>query len=174
MPKVSWVVTSNPFITMRLTKLFTFLFLMVIALTFTSCSEDDDSNSEDVSTFIRFTIDGTDYDFGNIISAESLSLTLNGNNGEGLTDPGDTQISIFLPVEPVEGTFDFQGTFDGDHKLSFSSESLGFDFDFAEDGSITITEISDDFIEGTFTATITSEDDTTINITSGTFKGEMF
>jgi len=109
-----------------------------------------------------------------IISVESLSLALNGNNGEGITNAGDTQISIFLPVTPVVGTFDFEGAFEGNHKLSFSSEPMGFDFEFVESGSVTITEITYDFISGTFTATITSEDDVTITITNGVFKGEIF
>lgn len=150
------------------------LILCLTALTFTSCDSDDSEDGGTQSTYIRFSIANVDYDFKDIISAASLSLTLNGNNGEGITNPGDTQISIFFPVEPVLGSFDVEGAFQGDYRVSFSSESMGFDFDFAESGNITVTEITDDFIIGTFSAMITSEDDTSITITNGTFKGEVF
>lgn len=158
---------------MKTIKLSLLLFLTTASLTFTSCSKDDDNTAQS-STYIRFSIDAADYDFEDIISAESQSLTLNGNNGAGITNAGDTQISLFLPTAPATGTFDFEGAFEGEHKLSFSSESLGFDFDFAESGSIIITEITEEFVSGTFTAVITSETETTITVANGTFRGEMF
>lgn len=161
---------------MKTIKFSLLLFLATASMTFSSCSKDD-AKDETVqsATFIKFSIDGSDYDFKDIISAQSdISMTLNGNNGEGITNAGDIQITVYFPAEPVKGTFDFEGTFGVDHKLSFSSESLGFDFDFAESGSVTITEITDDYISGTFTATITAEDETTITVTNGAFKGEMF
>ncbi|MEP2057493.1 MAG: hypothetical protein ABJJ05_06775 [Maribacter litoralis] len=158
---------------MKTIKFSLLLLLTFSTLTFTSCSKDDDTESES-ATYINFTAEGKTYNFKDIISAESQALTLNGNNGEGITNTGDTQISIFLPVEPETGTFNFEGAFEGEHKLSFSSESLGFDFDFTESGSVTITEITEDYIIGTFTAIITSENDVTITIASGEFKGEIF
>ena len=158
---------------MKIIRFSLLLLLTFSALTFTSCSKDDDNTSESI-TYINFTIEGEAYNFKDIISSESLALTLNGNNGEGITNTGDTQISIFLPVEPETGTFNFEGAFEGEHKLSFSSESLGFDFDFAESGNVTINEITEDYIIGMFTAVITSEDDVTITIASGEFKGEVF
>lgn len=158
---------------MKTVKFNLLLFLAASIMTLTSCSNDDDGPSNS-ATYINFVVEGQEYNFKDIISAESQSLTLNGNNGEGITDPGDTQIGIFLPVDPITGTFDFEGAFEGEHALSFSSESMGFDFDFAESGSITITEITEDFISGTFTAVITSDDDVTITIANGEFKGEVF
>ncbi len=147
------------------------VYLMVFGTFLQSCSSDD-SNDGLSDTYIRFTIDGTAYDFKDIITAESLAITLNGNNGEGLTNVGDTQISIYLPLVIEIGSFDIDpGAFDGDYKVAFSSEPLGFDFDFAEAGNITITSISGDYIEGTFTATITSANDETITLANGTFKG---
>ena len=158
---------------MKTIKTTLFAFLAIATFTLQSCSKDD-SGDDSSATYIRFTIDNTEYDFKDIITAESLSITLNGNNGEGIANPGDTQITIWLPLEPVVGTVEIDNGFGGINKVSFSSESMGFVFDFAESGSITITKISNDFIEGTFTATITSESDTTINITNGKFKAEMF
>ena len=136
-----------------------------------SCSSDDDSGAPTSDTYIRFTIDGADYDFGNIITAESLSITFNGNNGETIQDVGDTRISIYLPLDIIVGNYDIEGgAFDGDYKVSFTSEPMGFDFDFAQSGSINVTSVTEDYVEGTFTATITSESDVTITLTNGEFK----
>jgi len=151
-----------------------YILIAVLALVvslFQSCSSDDDSGTPTSDTYIRFTIDGTDYDFGDIITAESQSITFNGNNGETIQDVGDTQISIWLPLEIVVGDNDIDGgAFGGDYKVSFSSEAMGFDFDFAESGNINVTSVSDDYVEGTFTATITSESDETITLVDGEFK----
>lgn len=136
-----------------------------------SCSSDDDSGAPDSNTYIRFTIEDTDYDFENIITAESLSITFNGNNGATIQDVGDTRISVYLPLDIVVGNYDIVGgAFGGDYKVSFSSEPLGFDFDFAQSGSINVTSVSEDYVEGTFTATITSESDETITLTDGSFR----
>ncbi|MBW8242524.1 hypothetical protein K1F50_06895 [Muricauda oceani] len=136
-----------------------------------SCSSDDDSGAPASDTYIRFTIDGTDYDFGNIITAESLSITFNGNNGETIQDVGDTRISIYLPLDIVVGNHNIEGgAFGGDYKVSFTSEPMGFDFDFAHDGSINVTSVTEDYVEGTFTATIMSESEETITLVDGEFK----
>ncbi|WP_136468735.1 hypothetical protein [Flagellimonas onchidii] len=150
------------------------IFFLTVALIFgsmfQSCSSDD-SDAGVSDTYIRFTIAGTDYDFKDIITAESLSITLNGNNGEGITNVGDTQISLFLPLDIVVGNHTIEGgALDGDYKISFTSESLGFDFDFAESGTINVAAVTADYIEGTFTATITSADDETITLSNGTFR----
>jgi hypothetical protein len=146
------------------------VFALILGLGFQSCSSDDDSSSND-ETYIRFSIDGTDYNFTDILTAESGVITLNGNNGEGFSDPGDTQLALWMPTVLSDGTFDVSNSFEAEYQVSFTSESLAFDFDFAESGTITLTQTSGEFIEGTFTATITNADDTTITITDGEFRG---
>ncbi len=155
---------------MKIIKTTLIAFVAIVGLTLQSCSKDDSGPNDDAETYIRFTIGTTDYDFRDIATAESQSITLNGNNGEGLADTGDTRISIWLPLEPETGSYEVTYEIFATNQVSFSSESLGFDFDFAESGNIIITKVSADFIEGTFTATIVSESDTTINITNGEFK----
>ncbi len=145
--------------------------LLVFSLGFQSCSSDDDSGSQNPETYIRFSIDGTNYDFEDILTAESGVITLNGNNGADLTDPGDTQLAIWLPLTIANGTFDVEDGFNAEYQISFTSEPLSFDFDFAESGSITLTQTTGEFIEGTFTATVTNSDNTTITIQNGEFKG---
>ncbi|WP_179020075.1 hypothetical protein [Winogradskyella forsetii] len=151
---------------------FNLLSLIVICgLTFSSCSSDDDSsNDQNADTYIKFTIDGTNYNFENILTAESNSITFNGNNGAGLTDPGDTQIALWLPSAITNGTFDVEDGFDAEYQVSFSSESLNFDFDFAESGTISVSQSTGEYVIGTFTATVTNDDSSTITIENGEFK----
>ncbi len=144
------------------------LSIAVILFTLLSCSSDD-SNSRSSDTYIKFTINGTNYNFRDIITAESGAITINGNNGT-LTNPGDTQLTLWLPLMLSNGTFDVDDSFENPYQISFDSQALNFDFDFAELGTITITQSTGDYIKGTFTATITNSNDQTINITNGEFK----
>jgi hypothetical protein len=154
-------------------KIFNFksiLLVLSLFMCFTSCSSDDDSGSQNPETYINFTIDGTSYNFTDIITAESGVTTLNGNNGEGITNPGDTQIALWFPLNITNGTFDVEDGFSSEYQVSFSSDALSFDFDFAESGSITFTQTSGEYIMGTFSATVTNDDDTTISIENGEFR----
>lgn len=144
------------------------VFLLVIALAVASCSSDDNNDSE---TFIKFKIDDTSYFFKDIISAETnVSLSFNGNNGPGISNPGDTQIAILIPADFQLGSFEISGDFFANHKIIFSSDPLEFDFDSASNGNINITSTSGDFVIGTFAATVTNNDGTSITITNGEFK----
>lgn len=138
---------------------------------FQSCSEDDSNESGNAETFVRFTIDGTDYELNEVASATSLSLTLTG--ADGVIDSGEfTSLGLFLPLAPVEGTFDVTDFFtDGDHKLTFTSESLDVDFTFADSGSITISSIGEEYIEGSFSGVVTSNSNDQVTISNGSFRG---
>ena len=146
------------------------LSLLVLGLTLQSCSSDDDSgNTTEADTFIRFTIDGTDYEFTDIVSAESAGISLNGGSGELLGLDGDTQMAIFLPLGPEIGTYQLEDGFTPEYAIRFTSNSLNFDFDFAN-GTLTLSENIGDFV-GTFEATVTNADDVTITIENGEFRG---
>lgn len=146
------------------------LVITLFGLTLQSCSSEDELNTENPETFIRFTVNGTDYEFADIITAESNSITLNGNNGEGIANAGDTRLAVWLPLVLEKGTFELENSFSGTYKISFTSESLAFDFEFARIGSITLTQTTGEFIEGTFTATVVNSGGTEILITNGVFK----
>lgn len=145
------------------------LSIAVVLFTLLSCSSDD-SKSSSQETYIRFSINGTNYEFNDIITAESGLITINGNNGAGLTNPGDTQLELWIPTALENGTFAVNDGFDSEYLVSFTSEALNFDFDFAESGSITLTQTTGDYIKGTFTATVTNADNTAITINNGEFK----
>ena len=155
---------------MKILKFNLLALLIIFSVSFTSCSSDDDSGSVDEDTFIRFSIDGTDYNFINIATAESLVITLNGNNGEGFSNVGDTQLSLWIPLGAETGTYDVEDSFEASHQISFTSDPINFSFDFAESGSITLTQTTGEYYEGTFTATITNDDDVSITLENGSFR----
>ncbi|CAM1340136.1 hypothetical protein [Tenacibaculum amylolyticum] len=156
-------------------KVFKTLFIALsFVFVFQSCSSGD-GDTPDSGTYIRFTVNGVDYEFVNIITAESNAITLNGNNGPALTDPGDTGMGIWFPLDIEVGTFEVNSNIlnGSPHKISFTSESLGFDFNFANSGTVTVTSVSGDYFEGTFSGTVTVGDNTA-TITNGSFRGEKF
>ncbi|WGH75101.1 hypothetical protein P8625_13640 [Tenacibaculum tangerinum] len=144
--------------------------VLIVSITLQSCSSNDESDVQNPETYIRFTINDTNYEFKDIITAESTSITLNGNNGEGFSNAGDTQIALWLPLALSNGTFEVEGGFSADYQIAFTSNSLAFDFDFANSGTITVTKSTGEYIEGTFSASITNDDDVTITLTNGAFK----
>ena len=145
--------------------------LVIIGLGMSSCSSDDDSNdAQELETFIRFSINGTNFQYENIATVESSNVTVNGQNG--LSEDDDYSFaSIWFPLGFTAGTYDFSGDFfqDGDYKLNFESNSLNVD-DWATSGSVTITSINSEFIRGTFTATVTDGDGGAVVIENGEFK----
>ncbi|MGD1947187.1 MAG: hypothetical protein ACFB0A_13215 [Croceivirga sp.] len=140
-------------------------------MTFLSCSEDDSNGTSSSDTFIRFSIDGTDYALNDVVSATSLSLTLTGAKGD-IDSNEFISLGIFMPLVPVEGTYDVTDFFtEGDHKFTFNSEALDVDFTFADSGTITISAIGEEYIEGTFSGVVTSNSDEAITISNGSFRG---
>ncbi|TXD82121.1 hypothetical protein ESY86_15760 [Subsaximicrobium wynnwilliamsii] len=145
----------------------TLLILAIFAgFTFQSCSSDDDSGSQNDDTYIRFTAGGEDFNYADPATAGSQNLTINGQNGNDNTVSTYSSVSIWFPLQITTGTYDFSGDFfqDGDYKLNLESTALNLD-GWSETGSVIITAISSDYIEGTFTGTIEG-----VAITNGEFR----
>ncbi len=140
-------------------------------LSLTSCSsDDDDATQSSDELYVDFSIDGEEYHLTSVLTAESNVITINANNGEGLSDSGDTSIALWLPIAVENGSFEVSDGFDAIYQVSFTSEALDFGFDFAESGTITVTNSAGDYIEGTFSATITNDNDETIVLENGEFR----
>ncbi|MBV7269944.1 hypothetical protein [Winogradskyella luteola] len=157
---------------MKKLKLNLLALLVIIGVGMSSCSSDDDpSGSQEPETFIRFSVDGVDFAYeDNIATVESNNITINGQNG--LSEDDDYSfMSIWFPLGFTTGTYDFSGDFfqEGDYKLNAEINSLDVD-DWATSGSVNITSIGSEFIRGTFTATVPSDDGGTITIENGEFK----
>jgi hypothetical protein len=156
---------------MKKMKIASISILLLILPFFTSCSSDDDAtNLPSGGTFIRYTVDGVNYEYSNIATAQSAGNTINGEIG----DPGDanyTFISIWLPLDLQTGTFTFSGDVfqDGDYKLNLESNPLNITDEWAVSGNVTLETINADVIAGTFTATIFDDDGNSITLENGEF-----
>jgi len=163
---------------MKPTKPSLLLFQAIASLPLTSCStnDTDDTGIETSNTFIKFTADGKTYNFEDIDTAEGNNITFNGNNGVSHYDPGDIQISIWMPKIYDEGKYNIIDEFGTNCTVVFTANVLGFDFDFAHKGSIVITKKTAIYVEGTFTATLVSYDNSTksIDISMGSFRSVTY
>lgn len=159
---------------MKPTKPSLLLFQAIASLPPNSCStnETEVTGIETSKTFIKFTAGGKTYNFEDIDTAEGNNITFNGNNGASLYDSGDIQISIWMPKTYDEGKYNMIDEFGTDCTVVFTSDVLGFDFDFAQKGSIVITKKTADYVEGTFTATLVSYNNSSksIDISKGSFR----
>ncbi|MEM6516921.1 MAG: hypothetical protein AAF688_12110 [Bacteroidota bacterium] len=138
-----------------------------------SCSDDDndnpDNNNNNTDIFVRFTANGTDYDFPDPAIAQSANTTINGS----LTENGviTESISIWFPNGFTTGTFQFTGDFGdpGDYKVFYDSVDLGIDGFAPTTGEVTISSISNGFIEGTFFFS-GMDNGVSVDVTNGTFR----
>ena len=55
------------------------------------------------------------------------------------------------------------------YRLSLSSKPMNADLNYANQGRITIDNLNEEFIKGTFNATITNNSNIELNLTNGTF-----
>lgn len=151
-------------------KKYYFLITLVAALYFTGCSSDDNTiEPSNVDTFIRFNVNGTDYNFESPVIAESANVSINGNER---TNGIITEfISIWLPIGFTTGTFQLTGDFSepGDYKIFYESEDIGVDRLAASSGEVKITSITADYIEGSFSFT-GSKNGVNVTVSNGVFR----
>lgn len=146
------------------------LVCVLLLITVTSCSSDDDSSTpENQETYIRFTANGMDYDFPTPAIAQSTNVSINGNQSTNGVITED--ISIWLPIGFTTGTFQLTGGFSepGDYKIFYDSEDIGIQSFAPSTGEVTISSITNDFIEGSFNFS-GEQNGTIISVTNGTFR----
>lgn len=133
----------------------------------TGCSSDDSSNDSGGDTYIRFTVNGQNYDY----NPETLvSLTTNINGSEGVDDTYK-YISLTLPNDYSEGTYSFVLPDPSDvdsYNAYYESEGEMIYVD-ANTGSITITSVDANYVSGTFSFS-GDNGGSTVSITNGSFR----
>lgn len=150
--------------------LFKLFLLFIVAITYSSCSENDESPEEQVVS-IKFKSDSEEYVFEEPVYAESANITINGTIGSNENDTDYAFISIWFPLGVTPGTYDFTGNAleIGDYKLRLDSTPLDIDFGWASSGTVTVTSTDNEYIVGTFSATVNDNSNEVI-LTEGEFK----
>ncbi|MDP2161516.1 MAG: hypothetical protein Q8K02_13605 [Flavobacterium sp.] len=132
-----------------------------------ACSSDDDGGSNNGGDiFITFKVNGTTYNMEPYTSA-SLQVEIGADQG---INASYRAISLLMPTDYELGSHSITDSWDEDaYNASFSQGDITID---AVSGTLVITTINDDFIQGTFNFTGEDEDGMTYNITEGSFKAD--
>jgi hypothetical protein len=143
-------------------KLF-YLVLPIIMLTFSGCSSDSSSGSED--TYLKFKLNGQQYNF-EPETVTSMKILIDGFNS-----PGDdfVRLALWMPLDLTEGTHPIEISNGSDLEVYSANLDKG-DITVDGVGSITITESDGEYLKGTFSFTATDEDGNDYTITEGSFR----
>lgn len=151
-----------------------FAFVSVIA--FSSCSSSGDDGDEPQTIFIQYTANGTSIQFSEseITTSTNFAQVLD-ITGEKLNG-GQTEerIRFFMNVDPSVGTYQIDGL--GPNKpyeVSYVSDMTG-NMTTGMNGTLTISSIENNIIQGTFTITGGhGSPSTTVSITNGSFRARL-
>lgn len=141
-------------------------FLFCVSLIFVCCSSDDSSDNQEI--YLRFTVNGQFQYSYQPETITSLQVLIKGNEGSNDTFKS---IALWLPLTFTEGSHlinDAPTTDEEAYTANYVSVSDDIDIQ-AASGTMIITNISDDFIQGTFEF-VGNNNGETITISDGEFK----
>ncbi|HET8809799.1 MAG TPA: DUF6252 family protein [Flavobacteriaceae bacterium] len=138
---------------------------------FTNVALQSDAQPGDGTPFISFDTGGSSYSF-EAYTADSQSRLIRGEEGTGDTY---TSISLWMPLDVTEGTHSIVDAPGGDlEAYTANYTSVGEDLNVdATSGTLEITAITAEYIEGTFTFTGTDGTGNEVEITNGEFKAPI-
>lgn len=150
-------------------KKLSFLFLVLFSLSFVACSSDDSSGSSDSELYLKYTVNGVNYDFepATVTSLQKLIM------GEQEISSVYNRISLWMPVTPTVGSHTITDEAPNDTNLDtlHNAELWVGDATYtATSGTLVITELNDDYVKGTFSFTGEDENGVTISVTNGSFR----
>ncbi|MFB3386376.1 hypothetical protein [Flavobacterium sp. LAR06] len=155
---------------MKIFKKIMFLSFALCALALSSCSSNDsDDNSDPIAQeeFIKFTYNGTVYNFEPSVMT-SLNMNIMGSTG---VDNAYKKISLWTPLNVTKGSHDIVydlSNMETTYQVSFSFMPTINNAD-AKSGTMNITAVDDKKIEGTFTFSGTSAGQA-FTVTEGSFR----
>ena len=154
---------------MKILKKIMFLVMATAILAVSSCSNSDDSPAEtpSIENFIKFKYNGTVYSF-NPETIEGLNRNIMGYEGVGNTHK---RISLWSPLNITTGTHaivDDPQNMETTYAATFSFLPTIDNAD-ATSGTMVITLVTNDVIEGTFNFTGTANGET-FSVTEGSFR----
>lgn len=143
--------------------------MILITLSFASCSSDDSSNNGESELYIKYTFNSVSYDFEptTITSLQKLIM------GEKEINSVYNRISLWMPTNPSLGSHEITDETPTNNNLETLHNAelwVGNDTYTATSGTIVVTEINDEYIKGTFTFTGDDGNGTTVSVTDGSFR----
>lgn len=136
-----------------------------------ACSSDDNSGPNDgggnEDIFITFKVNGTTYEM-EPFTGTSLKVEIGADQG---LDESYTSISLLMPTDFTTGTHQITDASASDLEAYTGNYINGETSVDAASGTLMITSITDEFIEGTFNF-VGDSNGITYNITEGSFRAE--
>jgi hypothetical protein len=149
-------------------KHFKLVLLALVAGFALSCSSDDNgSNGTSDDMYVNFKLNGELVELIEPATTSSLASVISASEGEGNTLK---YIALWMPNEPTLGSHAITLASPSDLDAYTANMEIGNDVFFdAESGTLTVTSIDAEYIEGTFSFTGEHEG-TTYTVTEGEFR----
>lgn len=150
------------------------LLLVLFSLSFISCSSDDatpidDINNPDDTLYIKYTLNGQQYEF----EPETLTSLQILVRGDGEVAGVYNSISLWMPTSPAIGSHPITDAFPTDANIATLYNAnvwVGSEIVDAATGTMVITEVSEEYVKGTFSFSGTNDNGTTATVTNGSFR----
>ncbi len=151
-------------------KTYKIILMLLVSSTifFSSCKKDEETTDTNTNTnttttvteSITATVDGVSWSAASVYESSYYgTITINGTASDG------SVIGFGMPSSATTGKHDITSMWDS-YKVAYYNTAG--DYEYTENGSITITSITSDVVKGTFEA------ETSLgNITSGTFTAKL-
>lgn len=126
---------------------------LIISLPFYACNSDDDSgvNTEEVNYSMSFKVDAITYD--DILPETTVNTKTEIYGYQGMMD-SFTSVTVYLPLNATEGTHPITSENTAEsYNANYTFAGGGINAD-ATTGTITVTHITDTYLEGTFSFSV--------------------
>jgi hypothetical protein len=148
--------------------------LVLFSLSFFACSSDDASsdnntNNPEEALYLKFTRNGVQYDF----EPETLTSLQILVRGDQEVAGVYSSISLWMPKTPSVGSYPITDAFPNEFNITTLYNAnvwVGDEIVDASSGTIVITEVGDNYVEGTFNFSGTNNNETTAIVTDGSFR----
>lgn len=149
------------------------ILLVLLSMSFLACSSDDSSSNNstnpDGELYLKFTLNGVAYDF-EPETLTSLQILVRGDQEVGGVF---NSISLWMPTAPAVGSHPITDAFPSDSNIGTLYNAnvwVGSEIVDASTGTMVITGVGEEYVEGTFSFSGTNDNGTTATVTNGSFR----
>lgn len=150
-------------------KKLSYLFLVLFSISFIACSSDSSSSSNGDQLYIKFTVNGVNYD----LEPETITSLQKLISGSQEVNTIFTRLSLWMPVMPTVGSHAITDDAPSDSNIATLHNAdlwVGDDTYTATTGTLVVTEIDNEYIKGTFTFTGDDGNGVMVTVTNGSFR----
>lgn len=142
--------------------------MLVMSLILVNCSSDSSSSNNDDEIYVRFTANGVSYDLEPATVTSLQRLVVGEQDVNGVYN----RISLWMPLIPNVGSNPITDEFPSSTNLTTLYNAdfwIGDNTIEGESGTMVITELTDDYVGGTFSFT-GENGGVMLTVTNGTFR----